>query len=673
MKPLSRCLLVVLCFYAFTAVGQKPKPKTPPTPTKTSREPLKRPTATKSTGKIGKAVHTPPPKETPSPFSEGVSAFKAGEYEKAEDIFRRAIKGSPQDPVLHYFLGRTLKRRADCVGALSAFSAARAVDTDAILPKEILAAEEVECQVLLTDIPAAPQASAATEARVALEEGQAAYEAGDYEAALKSLEQAQERRPNDAKIYYERGLVLYALGKHPEAMKSLLAAQHLDPQLGFASPEEYRQALSKTQVRVGANPGGGLRLFEDSFLNASLQAVLEALQKENFYLYQTPASPMTEQLNSFIKEHLASGRTVVFVTSPEEKKVADVAEALWKMELQFHAPALLVVANSKETAIRASDLPPEKINALLARAQTKNTALEKFFEVSLVADDFYQAQRFYQALQTWGGLSVAGILLSLLFLSWRRRAERARAAFSDLREHVATHLLVVSESLAQNRLNMLAVPYHAEQLVEAAEQLFFFAQKRLRELPPVKSRKLEHWMASEALYAVEEAGRKSKRARQQLEAFFGKVQELSILDKKFGCFFCARPIATSRGGYRTQVSFRGASQEVLTCRLCANQIAANNPPPVKMVIRKGRRRHWSQTSAFEPRYDFYTPRIAIEMLPAVEAWSELFGEEGHSAMPEGGTLTSMPALAPVSKDAAAVRLHLTENDNILPARAPGPP
>ena len=83
---------------------------------------------------------------------------------------------------------------------------------------------------------------------------------------------------------------------------------------------------------------------------------------------------------------------------------------------------------------------------------------------------------------------------------------------------------------------------------------------------------------------------------------------------------------------------------------------------VKMVIRKGRRRHWSQTRAFEPRYDFYSPRTPIELLPALEAWSELFGDEEHSAMPEGGTLTAMPALAPASKESASVLLQLTEHE-----------
>jgi tetratricopeptide (TPR) repeat protein len=662
MKHLSCVLLLVLNVYISVALAQqRPKPNLPVKPTQTTVTPsLGKPG--KPTGKIGIAVKSSPSKE-PSLFSEGTVAFKAGDYEKAEDIFRRAIKQTPQDPVLHYFLGRTLKRRADCVGALSAFSAARAVDTNVSLPKEILAAEEIECQVLLTEIPTTPQASAATEARVALEEGQSAYASGDFEAALKALEQAQERRPNDATIYYQRGLVLYALGKHSEAMKSLVAAQRLDPQLGFASPEEYRQALSKTQVRVGASVTPGLRLFADPFLNTALQATLTALQRESFFLLQPQAAPMTTQLSAFVKAHLAKGRVVVFITAPEELSVAEVAEALWKMELRFRAPALLVVANTKGAAIRASDLSPEKLQTLLSHAQSKSTPSEKFWEVSTAADDIYQFQALFMAIWTWGGLIAAVLMFSVLFVSWRRRVERARVAFTGLRERTSTQLLVVAESLAVNRLSMQTTPDASEELLEAAERLFFFAQKQLRELPPLKSRVLPHWRVEEALFAVEEAGRKSRRVGKQLEEFLGRLQGLSAVEKQFGCFFCARPISSARGGYRTQVSFRGASQEVLTCRLCANQIAAGDPPSVKMVIRKGRRRHWSQTSAFEPRYDFYAPRIPIEMLPALEAWSELFGDEGHSAMPEGGTLTSMPALAPASKEVAKVSLHLTENDS----------
>ena len=652
---LTRGLWLIPCLFFSVAEAQKPTPKPKaPTPTKTTAKPPVKPSPSKAPVRPA-----PPP---PSLFTDGVAAFKAGEYEKAEDIFRRALKLTPQDPALHYFLGRTLKRRADCVGALSAFSAARATDLTDTLPKETLAAEEIECQVLLTEIPAAPQASAATEARVALEEGQAAYASGDYETALKALEQALERRPNDATIYYQRGLVLYALGRHPEAMKSLVAAQRLDPQLGFASPEEYRQALSKTQVRVGSSASPGLRLFADPFLNRALQATLEGLQRERFLLLQPPAAPLSEQLNAFAKERLTQERVVVFITAPEDASAAEIAEALWKMDLQFRAPALLVVANTKETALRASDLPAEKQGELLARAQSKQTTPEKFWEVSVAADDLYQAQALYQGIWTWGGLSIALLMLSIVLASWRRGLDRSRAAFASLRERTATQLLVVAESLAVNRLSLQTTPNASEELLEAAEQLFFFARQQLQALPPLKSRALPHWRAEEALFAAEEAGRKSKRVRKQLEEAFGRLQELSTIEKQFGCFFCARPIASARGGYRTQVSFRGTSQEVLTCRLCANQIAAGSPPAVKMVLRKGRRRHWSQTSAFEPRYDFYAPRIPIEMLPALEAWSELFGDEGHSAMPEGGTLTAMPALAPASKEAAKVSLHLTEND-----------
>jgi tetratricopeptide (TPR) repeat protein len=647
---LPRIVWLVPFVFLSTAEAQpKPKISTPP---KTNTKPTNKTT-----------VKTPPrPAPQPSLFNDGVTAFKAGEYEKAEEIFRQTIKVTPKDPVLHYFLGRTLKRRSDCVGALAAFSAARDADIESTLPKETLAAEEIECQVLLTEIPATPQASAATEARVALEEGQAAFLSGDFEGALKALEQAQENRPNDAQIYYQRGIVLHSLGRYQEAMKALLSAQRLDPQLAFASPEEYRQALSRTQVRVGSRPDEKVRLFQDAFLNQTLQSMLQGISTENLFVSLPENQAQQEALTSLIKEELAKEKTVVLLSIPGDKDPEAVADALWQMELQYRSPAVLLIAAGERLTIRDSALSKEERSHIIEQAKGKLSSFEALQAGGLAAHKTHQEKEFYGAVQLWGGLGVGAFLLSALFFSWRRRIERSRAAYVSLKERLASKLLSVAESLALNRISLLTAPHATEPLLEAAEELYFQAQTQSQQLPSHKESNPPHWMAEEALFMIEEAERKSKRVAKALHESFGAPRPLSDSAKQFGCFFCARPIASEEGGYLAKVSFRGMAQQVLACRLCANQINAGDPPQVKMVIRKGRRRHWSQTRAFEPRYDFYAPRIPIELLSAVEAWGELFGDEGHTAMPAGGTLTSMPAIV-TSKENATVQLQLSESEN----------
>lgn len=578
-----------------TTTSKATPPKTTKAPTKApTKVPTKAPPA--PNGKIGTAVKAVA-KDTPSAFAEGMSAFKAGDYAKAEEAFRRAAKTSPQDPIVYYFLGRTLKRRADCVGALSAFSAARAADAEGTLPKESITAEEVECQVLLTDIPIAPQASIATEARVAFEDAQVAYATKSYDKALAALEKVVETRPQDAAARYYLGLTLSALDRQQEALRAFLAAKRLDPQLRFAPPEDFRQALAKAQVRLNKNPKGA-SLFQDSFLDRAL--------------VELQSAPSIIPVESYI-----AGRRPILLQAPDDKEPSEVAQALWQMELRYQPNVFFAVANSSEVAIKAQDLSEEEVQRLREVAQRVSSPTEKLAALQGAANELYERRDFTDALALYGALTVAALALFFVVARWRRQVENRRARYTAVRDAITQLTPEVAEVLANARLSISSVPNDdLETLIEDAERLFFFAREKEQSLPKAKGRKLPQWAAEEALFALEEAGRKGRRVK----AFLPPASHL-------GCFFCARPILVVEGGYRTRVSFQGSSNEVLTCRTCARAIAAGDPPPVKMVVRKGRRRHWSQTRAFSPRYDYYIPRIQIEMLPAVEAWNELFGDD----------------------------------------------
>jgi hypothetical protein len=196
----------------------------------------------------------------------------------------------------------------------------------------------------------------------------------------------------------------------------------------------------------------------------------------------------------------------------------------------------------------------------------------------------------------------------------------------------------VADELAGARLALRVVPAdEIEDLLEAGERLFF-SGRDLRAGLSLQGDPETVRRAEESLFVLEEAERKARRAHRYAGSL--PVESLAL-----GCFFCACPIGSEPGGYHATIAARGVAESLLVCRICAASLRRGEAPRVLMVLRKGRRRHWSQTRAFSPRYDFYRPRLPVERLAAVEAWSEIFGDEDSlPAFPEArpATLSSPP-------------------------------
>lgn len=73
----------------------------------------------------------------------------------------------------------------------------------------------------------------------AIDEGMAAYEAGDYERALRHFDQAQQDKGADPRVHYNRGLALHKLGRNDEAKQALGRALELDRAGEYASKIHY--------------------------------------------------------------------------------------------------------------------------------------------------------------------------------------------------------------------------------------------------------------------------------------------------------------------------------------------------------------------------------------------------------------------------------------------------
>ncbi len=61
-----------------------------------------------------------------------------------------------------------------------------------------------------------------------VDDGEAAFERGDYESALEKFDAADKELPNNAQVAFDRGTALHKLGRHDEARAAFLKAAELN-------------------------------------------------------------------------------------------------------------------------------------------------------------------------------------------------------------------------------------------------------------------------------------------------------------------------------------------------------------------------------------------------------------------------------------------------------------
>lgn len=611
-------------------------------------------------------------------FQEAVERFEAGRYDEAEIRLGWVINLPTYRAWVQYYLGRIARKRGNCALALARFEAALSYDRGGELPEEELLAEKTECEVLLTEVPLSPGAGANTKARIALEEGKEAFLQRDYPSALALLTEALSTRPDDARIHYYLGLTQGALGQEEEAIRSLTVARRLDPLFSFASPDAYYQNLAALQVRAGAKKEGPLPFFQDPLLDGALAALPWDLPSQSALIVDLSDSPegkleqeaLADLAQKLIREYQKIPVLFSLAEHPELGPDA-VADALWEADLRYREGVILIVGAPDGLAVRAQDLEPLDEDRIAAAAQEASTQRTEQLAVALEKlSRLYEERLLMRIAALVTGISVAALLLGLFGISLRRKRLQRQEIYRRVQERALALLPEVAERLGRARLSLLSVPDdEVEDLLEAGERLFFHARALIPKLPPPRTPRLPQARAEEVLLSLEEAERQARRA----QALLGEAIP-EPTPRPLGCFFCARPIGADAGSYRTRVLYREIAREVMVCRPCSRAIDRKKTPDVKMVLRRGRRRHWSQTRAFVPHYDFYLPRLPEESLPAPEAWSELFGDEDSDGVfPEGrsNTLVTLPVLAALpAQDTIVPSLALTPGEPEVAEDAP---
>ncbi len=182
---------------------------------------------------------TPPNKN----FTGGKLDFKAQRYEKAKTQFATALAASPQDPEIHFYMGRTLVALKDYAGARAEFDQTLELGGDSYASKIRNAVDRPYVQLYndgktYADNGQTEKAIAAMESAAMLDPSRpdahlalgALYSnAEEYDKAAASLNRAVAIAPDNHDAYFNLGIVYYKAANYDKAIDAFQKVLELTP------------------------------------------------------------------------------------------------------------------------------------------------------------------------------------------------------------------------------------------------------------------------------------------------------------------------------------------------------------------------------------------------------------------------------------------------------------
>jgi len=114
-----------------------------------------------------------------------------------------------------------------------------------------------------------------------------------------------------------------------------------------------------------------------------------------------------------------------------------------------------------------------------------------------------------------------------------------------------------------------------------------------------------------AFYLVKDCRQRIGRTQQGFQdALRGKkvkIEDLYAASKRpelEGCYFCSRPVLKSRFA-RCKVRIDGEVKDVLSCKVCKEELETTKKVKVLYFMKEGRPIHWSEVPDYQPSEDFW--------------------------------------------------------------------
>ena len=166
----------------------------------------------------------------------GIALYNAGEYEKAMEVFKRAVQLEPGSEESYYRLGMVYSSLGRYKEAVEAYNRAVRINPNYAAVYQNLGHAYSNLSQYGKAITAFRKAIlyAPDDIQTYFALGNAYFDSGKWEKAIQTYEAAIQRKPDDPYAYYNLGLLYLPGGQHARAIEAFSQAIVRDPRYALA-------------------------------------------------------------------------------------------------------------------------------------------------------------------------------------------------------------------------------------------------------------------------------------------------------------------------------------------------------------------------------------------------------------------------------------------------------
>lgn len=211
--------------------------------------------------------------------------------------------------------------------------------------------------------------------------------------------------------------------------------------------------------------------------------------------------------------------------------------------------------------------------------------------------------------------ALAVALIVVLLQVWQRRRRKVDAnSYRGRFVQLVAQLDTVTRSLSQ--MEMLAKTIREPKLLDYYEGNLRLLENLLQAVTKLQPFGTEGAALDAAFYLVRDlrgrVGRTQQAFQDALRGRAIKWDELyssisrdgASIPLPTGCYFCSRPVIADRFA-KVKVRLDGQVREVVSCRICREELETTKKVKVLYFMKEGRPVHWSDVKDYTPSEDFW--------------------------------------------------------------------
>lgn len=231
----------------------------------------------------------------------------------------------------------------------------------------------------------------------------------------------------------------------------------------------------------------------------------------------------------------------------------------------------------------------------------------------------------------WVPLLTAGVLTFLfgVLYYWHQKKQ-----FNVANTYRARYVQLVAQldtlTGSVNQLGTLARSINEPKILDYYESTLRILETLLLAITKIAPFGSDPTVLDSAFYLVRDCRHRVGRTQQafqdysrgrnvKIDELYGVTRRADQLPKATGCYFCSRPIIANRFS-KVKVKLEGKVMEVVSCRICKEELENTKKVKVLYFMKDGRQVHWSEVKDYQPSEDFWNinRKDAVRKTPKLE-------------------------------------------------------